>query len=249
MRVWLMRLLIALAVLAGVTLVTALSTLMFGGVNGMEFAPDTFEHREYSYFELPIVRLQITPVWRTSGRSGIEQAIVDRQFVAPSNPPARWDLLRAYRRGRVWREGDAQILANYLDAEGESSQHWLEWSDREPKLAAILWPEVAKAARADLYIFLPDLFELAAQGSDPTKLTADLHARLARRYEELAQVEMELEHYRAAERFFVSALSYESDRATSVAGRDRARKLGVGLTNEAGDPPLTAEQAEEDHEP
>ena len=191
-----------------------------------EFAPDTFEHREYSYFELPIVRLQVTPVWRTSGRSGIEQAIVDRQFVVPSNPPARWDLLRAYRRGQVWREGDAQILANYLDAEGESSQHWLEWSDREPKLAAVLWPEVAKAARADLYILVPDLFELAAHRSDPTKLKADLHARLARRYEELAQVEMGLEHYRAAERFFVTALSYEPDRADERGGTRPARGIG-----------------------
>ena len=35
MRVWLMRLLIALAVLVGVALVTVISTLMFGGVNGI----------------------------------------------------------------------------------------------------------------------------------------------------------------------------------------------------------------------
>ena len=251
MRVWLMRLLITVGILAGVVIVTGIGTLMFGHVEGTEFAPDTFERRQYTYYELPIVRLKVTPVWRTTSRSNLEQKLVNDKYVVPSSPPARWDLMSAYRRGRKWREGDAQILQEYLDAMGESSQHWAEWSDREPKLAAILWPEVAKAARADLYILVPDLFEIAAISSDPAKLTADLNARLARRYEELAEVEMELEHHRAAERFFTTALSYEPYRVSSVVGRDRARKLGgnSGPPPESTDPLPAAAKAEKDEGP
>lgn len=228
MRVWLLRLLTGVVVLTGIAFVTGIGTLMFGQVEGTEFAPDTFEHRHYTYYELPIVRLKITPVWRTTSRSDFAQNLVNNKYVIPVTPPARWDLVSAYRRGRKWREGDAEILQEYLNAVGESSQYWAEWSDREPKLAAVFWPEVAKAARTDLYILVPDLFEIAAASSDPTRLAADLNALLARRYEELAEVEMELDHYRAAERFFTTALSYEPNRATSTAGRDRAREMCGG---------------------
>lgn len=250
MRVWLVRSLTAVVILAGVALVTGIATLMFGRVTGTEFAPDSFEHREYSYYELPIVRLKITPVWRTTSRSDFEQKLVNDGSVVPVNPPARWDLVRAFRRGQIWREGDAQILQEYLAPYGPSSQYWTQWSDREPKLAAVLWPEVAKAARADLYILVPDLFEIAATSSDPGKLTADLNARLARRYEELAEVEMALEHFGTAERFFATALSYEPERATSLAGRDRARELGsTGPQPETADPPPDAMKAERDPGP
>ena len=200
------RLLLTLAVLAGAALVTLIATLMFGSVYGTEFAPDTFERRSYFYYELPVVRLQVTPVQRVTSRSTLEQALIDRKYVQPINPPKRWDLIRAYRVNGLWRQGDAEILAEYLDVHDDKGPHWLEWSDREPKLAAIFWPEVAKQARAELYILMPDLFELAAQSTDPAKFTRDLQLLLARKYEELADVETALENPRAAERFHGEAV-------------------------------------------
>src|SRR6476620_5349369 len=46
--------------LLGVTLFISVLTVMFGGVHGLEFCPQTFERRSYSFYELPVLRIQVT---------------------------------------------------------------------------------------------------------------------------------------------------------------------------------------------
>lgn len=218
------RVLVALPVLVGVLMIVWTGTLFFGEVFGKEFSPDTFERRSYTYFELPVVRIQVTPVRRTVRRPQLEQALVDHQYIASQSPPGRWDLAVSMRLGQIWREGDAHILTRYLDARNmEGELHWLEWTTSNPAQARIFWPEIARLAQQELYLFMPDLFALAAQPATAQTFQGDLNRLLAGKYEELAGVELDLQNWAAAERFYTEALRCEPHRASSVRGRAQAR--------------------------
>jgi len=220
MRRILLRALVALPVLAGGLFIVSAGTLLFGEVSGEEFAPDTFERRVYSYFELPVVRVKVSPVWRSVSRTTLEQTLVDHQYITIKKPPRRWDFVSSNRLGRTWREGDAQILRQYLDAwSEEGDSHWLRWTTSHPATAKIFWPEIAKLAQQELYLLTPDLFELAAEQTDVQAFQGALNRVLARRYEELAHVEVELQNFAAAVRFYTEALSYEPNRAAILRGR------------------------------
>ncbi|MHB8971829.1 MAG: hypothetical protein ACYC3X_18275 [Pirellulaceae bacterium] len=212
MRRALFRVFLALLVVASTLLLALVGTLIFGRVTGEEFAPDTWERRSYTYYELPLVRIQISSVTHQTSRPQLEQDLVDKQYISISNPPKRWDLVRSYRRGTLWRQGDAQILCRYLDAQdGDDNNPWFSWTDSHPELATILWPEVAKLAREELYFVTPDLFELAASVTDPGTFRGDLNRVLARRYQELADLQMELKNLETARRFQGESLRYASD--------------------------------------
>ncbi len=218
------RVLVALLVLAGALMIVWTGTLLFGQVSGEEFAPDTFERRSYTYFELPVVRVQVTPVWRTVHRPQLEQALVDGRYIASQSPPGRWDLAVSVRLGQIWREGDAHILTRYLDAWNvEGELHWLEWTTSNPARARIFWPEIARLAQQELYLFMPELFALAAMPATAQAFQGDLNRLLAGKYEELAGVELDLRNWAAAERFYAEALRCEPHRASSVRGRAQAR--------------------------
>lgn len=58
----LVRFLFGLLIVGSLGLVVVIGIANFGLVNGEEFAPDTFERRSYWYFELPLVRLKVTPI-------------------------------------------------------------------------------------------------------------------------------------------------------------------------------------------
>ena len=130
MRRVLQRALLALLVLASGLFIVFLGTVLFGHVHGEEFAPDTFERRAYSYFELPVLRIQVTPVRRSVSRPDLEQTLVDRHYITVKNPPERWDFVVSYRVGETWREGDARILSQYLDAWSSGSDPATGWIGR-----------------------------------------------------------------------------------------------------------------------
>jgi hypothetical protein len=246
MRRILTRLLLLVPILAGGLLFTLLGTAIFGRVTGVEFAPDSWERRTYTYYELPIFQIQVSSVTRNTRREPVEQELVNKKYVSVNAPPKRWDLVSSFRHNTRWRQGDAQILCAYLDAWNDDELYWLHWTNSRPELAAIFWPEVAKLAREQLYSLTPDLFELVAGVKDPTELARDLSRILAQRYEELADLEMELQNFETARRFYGEALSYEPTRATSLAGQERARQAaGRGVAPEPDHPPAPAFEAEQ----
>ena len=72
--------------------------------------------------------------------------------------------MTARRGASVVATGDAQILCRYLDVDGDGGiKLWLQWSQQHPAAARVLWPSVARVARQELYVFVPDLFALARQ--------------------------------------------------------------------------------------
>ncbi len=219
----LVRILFGLLVAGSIGLIVFFGVASFGRVHGEEFAPDTFERRTYWYYELPLVRLKISPVYRSVTQHQLEQVLTSGQYVVSKPPPNRWDLVSVMRVGRLWRQGDALILCRYLDAwdTDNSVSVWETWTKDHPALASILWPEVAILARQDLYFLIPRLFDRALATEDPQTLQDDLKGLLARSYEELAATEVELQHLETAVRFYTDALRYEPARTSCLQGRAR----------------------------
>ena len=69
----------------------------------------------------------------------------------------------------------SQILLNYLNMKNaDGNSIWDEWSFRNPKGAAILWPIVQEAALQELYQCVPDLLRTAADRVDMSDLNRTL---------------------------------------------------------------------------
>jgi hypothetical protein len=217
-RRFLVRGLFILPVGTAAVFVLLTTVIRYGFVHGEEFAPDTFQRRSYRYYELPLIRLKITPVKRTVHRPSLEEMLVNKSYVPKKEPPDRWDLVAAYRGVSPWRQGDAQLLCDYLDAEDTTDNfrnYWEKWTEDHPELAKVLWSEIAQLARRDLYALIPPLFERAVAHDDPAQLRQDLQGILAAQYELLAEAEQVCGRLETAARYSAEAQRYESQSTTS----------------------------------
>jgi hypothetical protein len=183
-----------IVVTLGLAVAVLIATLLFGQHGGEEFCPDTFTRRSFFYFQIPLVGIQVTPIFRDDTTNSLENYLIAGKFVtrtATDNP--RWDLVTALSAGSRVVRGDAEILCNYLDmADDNSRLVWQHWSDTNPEAAKVLWPVVAQLARQQLYLLLPELFELASVESDPKTLAQELDQSLARQYRRLAEIQEKL---------------------------------------------------------
>lgn len=184
--------LVSLVVIA---LLSLAAILFFGRVRGVELAPNHFLMREFSYWEIPLLKLQVSPVDRTS----ITPPLVNQ--LATGNPallnPTRvahsdWDLV-SVTRGSSTRPADAKLLADFLQGTTQppspASYHygsasfnspWALWTTAQPQHAAELWPRVQTLAGRGQYLLIPDLFRLAEQATtaDPPATAGQLAERL-----------------------------------------------------------------------
>jgi hypothetical protein len=190
---WLFGLLAILSLSA----VVLLATFLFGQHGGEEFCPDTFARRSFYYFQIPLLGFQVTPVLRDDTTNSLENYLLTHKFITPNptgNP--RWDLVTANSSSTGLVRGDAEILCSFLDTTNENeSPYWQHWSDRYPEAARVFWPLVAQLARQQLYLFVPELFELAERESDPGQLAENLNRSLARQYLRLAEIQERLGHH------------------------------------------------------
>jgi hypothetical protein len=147
--------------LLGVTLLVFVATVLFGAVHGVEFCPQTFERRSYSYYELPIVRVQVTGERHEDLTGPTEKFVTSEKYITPGSAKKGWHVLVGSQGTRLRRPGDAGILMKYLDAaESGDRRRWVHWSENHGALAKILWPAVQQLALNEAYVFVPDLFDL-----------------------------------------------------------------------------------------
>jgi hypothetical protein len=178
----------------GVAVAVLIATLLFGQHGGEEFCPDTFTRRSFFYFQIPLLGIQVTPIFRDDTTNSLENYLVAGKFVTrmPTDKP-RWDLVTSLSAGSRVVRGDAEILCIYLDMADEKRRLiWQAWSDSNPESATVLWPLVAQLARQQLYLLLPELFELANAESDPKTLAQKLDRSLGRQYGRLAEIQQKL---------------------------------------------------------
>ena len=178
----------------GLAVTVLIATLLFGQHGGEEFCPETFTRRSFLYFQIPLVGIQVTPIFRDDTTNALENYLVAGKFVTrtPTDKP-RWDLVTSLSAGSRIVRGDAEILCSYLDMADENRRLiWQRWSDSNPEPAKVLWPLVAQLARQQLYLLLPELFDLANAESDPKTLAQELDQSLTRQYGRLAEIQQRL---------------------------------------------------------
>lgn len=173
--------------LLGATFLVYMLTVTFGAVHGVEFCPQTFERRSYSFYELPLVGIQVTGLRHDDVSSVAETALTSQKMIAPPGGNQDWHIVVGSRGARLLRKGDAAILMQYLDAQDAANNYrWIEWTNDHAALAKLLWPAVQRLAVHELYVFVPDLFDLAKRVQDPAKLKTAIDAATAQHLRFLA---------------------------------------------------------------
>lgn len=225
---WLLRAGMTVFSLAAFALLGLLLTLMFGGVHGTEFCPQTFERRSYSFYEIPWIGIQVRGVRHVDRTGPVEQHLVKQGLIPrPPKPSERsWHIVYGMRGGAARQKGDAVILMNYLDAEDAEEKYvWLDWSQKNPQLAKALWPAIARLSRDELYIFIPELVALTKQVQDPSEFRQKLDVSLADKLFQVAQRYQEADNHAAAVRYLDEALRITGERADLR--RARAKSLAA----------------------
>lgn len=199
--------------------VLAYVTVMLGHVSGEEIAPQTFQRRTFAYYQLPVVQLQISGITRSDSTGLLEDFLVDEKLITvanrktPPHPTIKWDLVTANRMGMIFSRGEAEILCHYLDAKNvDDKLEWVEWSEEHPDLAKVIWPVVVSVAQQELYIFVPELMELAANATDPVQLKQQLDQLQSEQYQRVATTQQQLGRHELAVELFTHSLDRTPDR-------------------------------------
>jgi hypothetical protein len=203
---------LVLVAAGGLLVVGYLSTRIFGWVSGEEFSPHTFQRRRFSYYEIPLIQLQVTPISRESSTNPLENHLAT-DMLGQSAVEPRWDLVWARQGAQSPEMGDASILCAYLDArDGNGDLFWKTWTEKNPQLAKKLWTTVAGLAKQQLYLLVPDVFVLATQATDAASLEQNIDQLLADRYELLARTQAQRGNSQLARQLAEQGLRYAPQR-------------------------------------
>jgi tetratricopeptide (TPR) repeat protein len=206
-----------------------------------------------------LVHLQISPIYHDDNTGSLEKYLITNKFVTPlKNAEPVWHLVHTQRAGGRRRLGDAGILCDYFDMTDDSGQpFWLTWTKDHPQLAKIVWPIVARLARQQLYVLIPELMTLAksARNGDVLQRTVDNY--LVAKYVEMASLHQQNDeheialdilseaiksHPKSAELYQTRAKSHDALRKKGEAAEDRLRantlREGVGSLFQKKNEPL-----------
>jgi hypothetical protein len=160
--------LIIVCTLLSVLLISAVVAIK-GHVSGSEFSPSHFQTREFTFYEIPFVHLQITPIRRKDTTTGIARQIRAKSWinVPRGQKPTQWHLISLWR-GPTATPAVASLLSKELELQGSAGSFWEDWNSDHPQRASALWPVVQRLAERELYIMIPELLQTARTlpGSD-----------------------------------------------------------------------------------
>jgi hypothetical protein len=169
-----------LAAVAGAGGIVAGILAVFGQVTGEEFCPQTFQRRRFWLVEVPLLHWPLVGERHQDCTGQCERELAKRSWVVAAPQGSGVWHLAWQRRGGRRLTGDAFLLLRYLDSrDADGELRWLVWSQEHPALARRLWPAVQQLALREQYIWIPDLFLLARQHSDPALLDQAVRRWLA----------------------------------------------------------------------
>ncbi|MFG0290423.1 MAG: hypothetical protein ACF8CQ_19750, partial [Rhodopirellula sp. JB044] len=100
--------LISTIVLGGLLVVVIRS---MGFVQGEEFSPSHFRSRTFSFYEIPLIHWQITPIQRKSTTPSTAVLLTQKKWVSPpSDEPRVWHLVSLRRGLEESHDDDAALL-------------------------------------------------------------------------------------------------------------------------------------------
>ena len=159
-----------------------------GWVRGAEFSPTHFQQRDFSFYEIPLIHLQITPIRRSGSTPNAANFLRQKGLItAPLGQPAYWHLVSMQRGFADPSEADAKLLVDQLELEHNGALYWQKWTNDHPKSASIVWPIIQKLAERELYILIPRIFEIAQLEQASIGLQTKLDDYLVTQYRSLIQ--------------------------------------------------------------
>jgi hypothetical protein len=235
----LQRLIFVIGCVIGLAAILIYTVFWFGHIRGEEFAPECFRRRTFQYYELPLLGWQVWPIRHRDSTNPLESYLSGERLIGARKAPTedtRWDLVMATRGitgSRVVAHGDARILCSYLDIQdAEGNRVWLEWSKKNGPLAKVLWPAVADVSRQQLYLFTPDLLQLAERATTAGNLQREISRTLGDRYYQLAESHRQLGRHDTAIELYSQALAQVPDHVGATRGRAESR-AALGKQDEA----------------
>lgn len=188
--------LLVLLALVIVAPVFALVLLGMGQVSGVEFSPDDFSRRRFSYNQLPIVKWVVFKKTFDDETTQIEESLVKQKFITPIVKKKKvWHLVSESGVQLPSAECDARFLTGYLDLLDEDrNNYWDTWNTEYPDSAAIFWPQIAELARDEMYLKVADVMRtaMAVTQDKPDDLRESLDKTLAKAYLDLGSLDFEL---------------------------------------------------------
>jgi hypothetical protein len=160
-----------------------------GHVRGQEFSPTLFQAREFHFYEIPLLHLQMTPIRRSSATPRTANYVRQNSLIAPvtAADETSWHLVHLSRGVSAEKPADAELLMNQLNLTKAGEPYWRTWSVDYPEHAAIFWPIIQRLAMRELYVLMPRLFELAQQAHTADELKAKIDEQLRQDYTRLIQ--------------------------------------------------------------
>ncbi len=172
------------AIVLGLVVWAVIGTM--GHVEGEEFSPTHFRSRRFSFYEIPIIHWQITPIQRTPSTPTTAILLTQNKWILPpSTTPTTWHLASLSHGGREPQDDDAALLLSQLRLMGDNGPFWSKWSTEHPTLASVLWPTIEKLAQRELYILMPRLLELIRPIDDVDSLRVTQSEYLRKQYASL----------------------------------------------------------------
>ncbi len=143
-----------------------------GSTTGIEFSPDDFSRRKFSYVRPSWLPITLQGLVYQNVSDPLILWLVNKGYVTPTTGRAqKWDLVWDSRMPPDSTAYDAQILCAYLDLQDlHGTNVFLQWSQKYPDHAKILWPQVARCARAGRYTEIPQLFDFVLRQPEPIPL-------------------------------------------------------------------------------
>ena len=158
-----------------------------GYVSGNEFAPSHFVQRRFSFYEIPLFHWQITPIRRQDSTPPVATFVKTKILnTLPKGPPTSWHLVSLTRGLSQETKADATFLLAQLELVNGQQFYWRDWSQKNPKHAAILWPIIHRLAKRELYILMPMVFSTADSGiQNPAEFQKLIDQQLSQEYASL----------------------------------------------------------------
>lgn len=192
---WLVRVLLGLALMLILGSIGFLVLLTTGIVQGEEFSPDDFSRRRFEYIRLPLLNWVVRGIEYTDIASDFEKSLGADGWIS-TTPATTWHLYREFRNPES-AECDARFLVGLLKIKSDGDQYesyWEEWNNQYPELAKPFWPLVARLARDEMYLAVPEFMQLAmdvekGSATDASSFEKQLRKHLAESYQKFAKLD------------------------------------------------------------
>lgn len=169
------RLVFTLSML-GICFLGLITYMSYASVQGVEFSPNTFSHRQFNYYRLPFTKARLSATTLQTTKSTASADVLKHLQTLPG--VTVWHVASATQ----YREEffPAKVLHDSLsERNADGKDYWGAWSNANSQRAAVLWPLIQQAAYRELYFAIPGMLECAESASNADQMERDLFQHLA----------------------------------------------------------------------